>query len=330
MTSSAKSVKALNNDIKPGAGNSRHHGNRYYANLVDRNKKAFVLADPKGKDQVVKKIYNEIQQMEPPGRFLEKSKDGSYSVKDKDAALKKVKRALSENNKVMIENMRNNGQMPCPTKRQQFLRPCQNSKGKAGRQKPPKNKHSQNNEVTDADWDKLCDLLLEPETIPRKKHRNRAMAIEEPTLITEPQEKDVMLGSAFFSHPGSKAFLSLIKENKKAYTLAKNVAEEADIVKKVFDQIKLQSPQGRFIKMKREILVVCSKSDSLIVIDKALSENKDVILQYLNKEKKSLGHPQSLGRGPKIMPHNALIKEKDDEKEISMRLVRTRSKHNFS
>lgn len=317
MPSSTKFVKALNNDIKPGAGNCRHHGNKHYGSLVDRNKKAFVLADAKGKDKVVKKIYNEIQQMKPPGRFLEKSKDGSYTVKDKDAALKKIKRALSENNKVMIENMRNKGQMPCASERRLNLQPCQNSKGKAG-QKPPKNNHSKNNKVTDADWNKLCNLLLEPEAPPSKKHRNRGLAIEEPRLITESQEKDGILG---LSLPGSKSFSSLIKENKKAYILAKDVAEEADIVRKVFDQIKVQSPKGRFIK---------SKSDSLKVIEKALSENKDVILQYLNREKKSPGHLRSFGKGPKIMPHNALGNGKDNKKGISMRLLRTKSKHNVS
>jgi hypothetical protein len=61
--------KALNSDIKPGAGNSRHPGNKKYATLVDLKKKAFVLADTKGKDQIVMEVYKEIQHMNPPGRF---------------------------------------------------------------------------------------------------------------------------------------------------------------------------------------------------------------------------------------------------------------------
>ena len=98
------SVKPHANDILPGAGNNRHTGNRLYIRLIDRNKKAFVLADAKYKDQIVLQVYNKVQ-----GRFLEKGQGGLYYIKSKNSALKKIKKALSENINVMIENLKKTG-----------------------------------------------------------------------------------------------------------------------------------------------------------------------------------------------------------------------------
>ena len=91
MSSSSKILKALKNDILPGRGKSRHTGNQHYAILVDRNKEAFVLANNnKGKEDVtVENIKKEIRKMTPPGRFLEKAIDGSFTVKAPDAIKKK-------------------------------------------------------------------------------------------------------------------------------------------------------------------------------------------------------------------------------------------------
>merc|ERR1712045_119684 len=99
-------VTPHDNDILPGAGKNRHTGNKLYARLVDANKEAFVLADVRGKDQIVLNVYKKVQ-----GRFLKKGKDQLYYILDKDSALKKIKKALSENNKVMIENLMKTGKM---------------------------------------------------------------------------------------------------------------------------------------------------------------------------------------------------------------------------
>ena len=105
-------MKPQTNDVIPKAGNSHHPGNRKYVDLVDSKKKAFVkagfLADPKqGKYKVVMEVYIEFT-----GRFLEQEiRNGPYTVMSKEKAIKKIRKALSENNKVMIENMKKNGEI---------------------------------------------------------------------------------------------------------------------------------------------------------------------------------------------------------------------------
>ena len=60
------------NDVKPGAGNYNHPGNKIYLQLVDKKKKEFVLAgqDLNKRDVIVRQIYKEIQVLKPSGRFL--------------------------------------------------------------------------------------------------------------------------------------------------------------------------------------------------------------------------------------------------------------------
>ena len=141
-SSSTTCVKPQANDILPGPGCSRNPGNKLYVSLIDGNKKTFVLADARGKDQIVLKIYNKIQ-----GKFLEKGKDGLYFVKDKSSALRKIKKALSENNKLMIENLQKTGQM----------------KGGSSQAKKGSSKTSTSNKSkpkpTKEDWVKLCQTI---------------------------------------------------------------------------------------------------------------------------------------------------------------------------
>ena len=107
-----RSVSSPNkNDVKPGGGNHSHPGNKHYIKLTDLHKKEFVLSDSRGKAIIVRKIYDQIAQLSPPGRFLEKSTDGNWGIKDKGSALKKIKKALSENNATIIEYLKKRGQL---------------------------------------------------------------------------------------------------------------------------------------------------------------------------------------------------------------------------
>ena len=108
-------ITIQDNDVKPGAGNHSHPGNRYYIQLIDENKKAFVLADSKKKKSIVNQVYSQIRQLDPPGRFLERKADRTWGIKDKDSALKKVRRALLEHNATMIENMMKRGEWTAET-----------------------------------------------------------------------------------------------------------------------------------------------------------------------------------------------------------------------
>ena len=99
------------NDVKPGGGSHKHPGNRYYSELISKKKVAFVMArdDHKKRDEIVLSIYDDMLRLSPPGRFLNKNSDGSYSVKSKKSALTKIKTALSENNSKIIEHLKIRG-----------------------------------------------------------------------------------------------------------------------------------------------------------------------------------------------------------------------------
>merc|ERR1712045_25652 len=58
-------------------------------------------------------IYNQIAlQCNPSGRFVAKNKDGSYTVKSKEVALGKIKKALSENNATVRAHLELRGKLP--------------------------------------------------------------------------------------------------------------------------------------------------------------------------------------------------------------------------
>lgn len=103
-----------NTDVMPG--NSRHSGNKVYSELIKDKKKAFVLAsmrkDTKTKDDIVQSIYDGVSRQSPPGRFLGKNKDGSYSIKSKKEAIAKIKKALNENRKTIESFFKFRGQEP--------------------------------------------------------------------------------------------------------------------------------------------------------------------------------------------------------------------------
>jgi hypothetical protein len=95
-------------DIKPNGGNHSHPGNKRYVEIIRKNKLAYVLADAKGKRAVIKDVYNTLL----PGRFLNKEKDGKFSVKDNKSSLGKIKKALSENNAKIVESLDYRGKWP--------------------------------------------------------------------------------------------------------------------------------------------------------------------------------------------------------------------------
>jgi len=101
-------------DVKP-RDDYKNPGNKVYIDLVKKNRKAFVYAhmtkDMQTKDSIVKSIYARIAKQSPPGRFLEKSKDGSYSVKSKEDSFKKIKKALNENKRTIEDYFRLRGHL---------------------------------------------------------------------------------------------------------------------------------------------------------------------------------------------------------------------------
>jgi hypothetical protein len=100
------------NDVKPGGGaHKNQHGNKHYHDLVSAKKVAYVQArdDVKRKDAIAQSIYDSMLRLDPPGRFLTKNADGSYSIKDKKSALTKIKTALIQNSPKIIDYLKQRG-----------------------------------------------------------------------------------------------------------------------------------------------------------------------------------------------------------------------------
>jgi hypothetical protein len=111
-------ITPTNTDIKGGGGNYNHPGNKFYNTVVSTRRKSFVLAhnDTQTKNDIIQSIYDSVRKQSPPGRFLEKNKDGSYCIKSKEAACRKIKKALTENKAKIEEYFRLRGQFPPPVK----------------------------------------------------------------------------------------------------------------------------------------------------------------------------------------------------------------------
>ena len=69
----------------------------------------YVLSDSRNKELLIVQIYDQISQLNPPGRFLEKTQEGTLNIKSKNSSLKKIKKALSENNAAIIEYLKRRG-----------------------------------------------------------------------------------------------------------------------------------------------------------------------------------------------------------------------------
>lgn len=106
----------LKNDIKSGAGVHSHPGNKFYLQLIKEKKKPFVLAlkDTKKKDAIVRQVYDTISKLKPPGRFLQKNRDGTFTIRSKQYALAKIKKALGENSAQIESFFRTRGLLPEP------------------------------------------------------------------------------------------------------------------------------------------------------------------------------------------------------------------------
>ena len=171
-------VTPTKTDIKSGGGNHNYPGNKVYNKLVSSKRKAFVLAhtDTKAKNAVVLSIYETVTKQSPPGRFLGKNKDGSYHVKSKEEALKKIKRALNENKAKIEEYFRLRGQFPPPAKTSTKVATKATSKHE-------KKHQSSSKTYTSSDWQTLSIALGklnedEIKEVKRQKLRNILLAEE--------------------------------------------------------------------------------------------------------------------------------------------------------
>ncbi|GFH50893.1 hypothetical protein CTEN210_07369 [Chaetoceros tenuissimus] len=102
-------IKDINeNDVLCGRGGATnsHSGNRSYRKLVKKMKQKYLSAKKKDKPHVAGEVVDIIRQLDPPGRFLKKSKDTGWYVDIGDAKAKeKTSQALREGAPLMRKQM---------------------------------------------------------------------------------------------------------------------------------------------------------------------------------------------------------------------------------
>ena len=108
MTKTSVACKPSKNDVLFGRGHQcqNHQGNRFFRQVVDKNKVNYAQAKKTcDKDTIAKFVFQTIKNQKPSGNFLKKAEDGKYyDSSDKDAIVK-IKQALRENNRYIKERM---------------------------------------------------------------------------------------------------------------------------------------------------------------------------------------------------------------------------------
>ena len=86
-------------DILSGRGNgaNQHPGNIFFRNLIHKYKHHYIHTGPSEKKLITKRIVEEVQQRNPPGRFLKQNQDTElWDCLDIEKVLKKTGQALRE------------------------------------------------------------------------------------------------------------------------------------------------------------------------------------------------------------------------------------------
>lgn len=100
------------NDVLKGRGNGpqNHPGNIQFREFVNNYKFEYVSSNKKDKKQFCEKIFKQVKDQCPPGRFIEKeAKVDIWYELDKEAAMKKISQALRENASDMKAAMETEG-----------------------------------------------------------------------------------------------------------------------------------------------------------------------------------------------------------------------------
>jgi len=100
-TKSINTIEPQENDIRAGRGNAsnRHPGNKYFRSIVEPYKTRYAATTTSlvEKKDIIIKITQQIESLNPPGRFLKKDpKTGLWSVMNKKQKERKTAQALRE------------------------------------------------------------------------------------------------------------------------------------------------------------------------------------------------------------------------------------------
>ena len=106
-TDESDKIEPSHNDVFKGRGKgiSSHPGNIQCRDIMNGIREQYAFATVVEKDLYAKGVLDEIQQMDPPGRFLSHDKNTNEWVEiSENAALAKIRQALREGAPDLLKN----------------------------------------------------------------------------------------------------------------------------------------------------------------------------------------------------------------------------------
>jgi len=111
-------------DILSGRGNgaNQHPGNIFFRNLIHKYKHHYIHTGPSEKKLITKRIVEEVQQRNPPGRFLKQNPENElWDCLDIDKVLKKTGQALREKAPELKKRAREEYKMKITTSQESYF-----------------------------------------------------------------------------------------------------------------------------------------------------------------------------------------------------------------
>ena len=119
MTDENDKIEPSHNDVFKGRGKgiSSHPGNIQCRNIINGIREQYAFATSLIEKEIcAKRVLNEIQQMDPPGRFLSHDKNTNEWVEiSENAALAKIRQALREGAPDLLNKKNKGSRVSRPT-----------------------------------------------------------------------------------------------------------------------------------------------------------------------------------------------------------------------
>lgn len=134
------------NDVLFGKGHCIHNhtGNKQYRQIVDDKKQIYAMATKNAeKKSIAYQVLQAIKDLDPPGKFLKKGKNGQYYEQDENTVVRKIKQALRENLSIRKDRIKSDAAVAA-AERTVWTRDCTQdwTTSEATRNRTPKRKHS--------------------------------------------------------------------------------------------------------------------------------------------------------------------------------------------
>ncbi len=139
-------------DILSGRGNgaNQHPGNIFFRNLIHKYKHHYIHTGPSEKKLITKRIVEEVQERNPPGRFLKQNPETElWDCLDIDKVLKKTGQALREKAPELKRRAREEHKMKITTSQESYF---QNSR---------LNRHESSKSISAADFESMSSMRFD-------------------------------------------------------------------------------------------------------------------------------------------------------------------------